>query len=309
MLNQGQVPNSLLSTRELTKEKVELIFSTASEFQEVNKRSIKKVPTLRGRTVLNLFFEPSTRTRTSFEVAAKRLSADTTNFSASGSSVSKGETLFDTLRTLNAMNVDCVVVRHPHAGSARFVEKVLPEVSVINAGDGMGEHPTQALLDVFTLKQNLGRTSGLKILFVGDILRSRVFKSHYFLHKTLGNEVRVCGPCTLLPNLGDVKRFSELSAALEGVDVVVSLRVKEEYLGESLIPSKDFFMRNYCITEELLQKHCPDSLFISPGPFMRDYEVSSEVLQSSRSLYEQQVEAGVSTRMALMYLLMTGEKK
>lgn len=304
-----QIGPHLLGIHGLSKTQIEFLVGTAEQFLEINQREVKKVPTLRGKTVVNLFYEASTRTRTSFEIAAKRLSADAVNISAQASSVTKGETLKDTVQTIEAMAPDILVMRHPASGAPHFVAKCLKHCAVVNAGDGLHEHPTQALLDALTMKQALGRIDKLTLVLVGDCLRSRVARSNIILHRALGNTVRVVGPPTLiLPHFQElgVEVHHNMESALEGADVVMSLRMKMEYLAEAFVPSADEYTRKYCITERLLSRYAPKSVVLAPGPFIRGTEVSSEVIDGPRSLYSNQVANGVAVRMAALFLLMRG---
>jgi len=297
----------LLGIDGLSREDIELIVQTAEGLSEVSGRSVKKVPLMRGRTVINLFFEPSTRTRTSFEVAAKRLSADVINFSAHQSSVKKGESLKDTVLTLRAMHPDVVVVRHASSGTCAFVAEVLGDgVSVINAGDGLNEHPTQALLDALTIKQHFGKLSGLKIALVGDILRGRVARSNIFLHSLLGNEIRLVAPPTLVPrgfeSLGASVHY-DLAEGIEGADIVMSLRVKQEYLAGTFLPSIEEYARKFCLTTEALERYAPNSVLLAPGPFIRGVELESTLVDGPRSKVFEQVSNGIPVRMATIMLL------
>lgn len=296
----------LLGIDGLTKEQVEFILDTAEQFVEVNEREVKKVPTLRGKTVINLFLEASTRTRTSFEIAAKRLSAEAINISGGGSSVSKGETLIDTALTLEAMNPAIVVIRHASSGAAHLISRVLTKASVINAGDGLHEHPSQALLDALTLRQKLGKLDGLTVTLVGDALRSRVARSNILLHKLYGNTVRVVAPPTLA-----VKEFEELGVeiyydmptALRDADVVMSLRMKHEYLKDYYVPHLQEYTDRFYINNQLLDEYAPSSVVMAPGPFIRGTEIDSSVVDGPRSLVSKQVANGVAVRMALLFLL------
>lgn len=302
------VGQHLLGIEGLSREQVEFYLDTAQQFCEVNERSVKKVPTLRGKTVINLFLEPSTRTRSSFEIAGKRLSAEVINVSEKQSSVTKGETLIDTALTLEAMHPDIVVMRHASSGSCELLTKVLKKAAVINAGDGLHEHPTQALLDALTIRQRLGKLSGLIITLVGDVLRSRVARSNILLHKLYGNEIRVVAPPTLA-----VKEFEELGArvyhdmpsALAGADVVMSLRMKHEYQTDHYIPNLDEYTRRFYISEKLLAAYAPNSVVLAPGPFIRGVEIDSPVIDGPRSLYAAQVGNGVAVRMAALFLMVS----
>jgi aspartate carbamoyltransferase catalytic subunit len=299
----------LLGIRDLSAEEINLILETAESFKEVTGRDIKKVPTLRGKTVVNLFFEPSTRTRTSFELAAKRLSADVINFAASTSSVVKGETLLDTARNIEAMQADFIVLRHPVAGAPNILARAL-RASVVNAGDGGHEHPTQALLDLFTLREKKREFKGLRLAIVGDIAHSRVARSNIFALGKLGAEVRVAGPPTMIPpeieRLG-VKVFFNLDDALKGADVVMMLRLQLERQGIALFPSIREYTRLYCLTSERLRAASPDALVMHPGPINRGVEIAPEVADSLSSVILEQVTNGVAVRMAVLYLLSGGK--
>ena len=265
---------------------IQLILDTASELLEVARRPIKKVPALRGATVVNLFMEPSTRTRFSFEVAEKRLSADTLNFSASTSSVSKGETLLDTARNLMAMAPDYIVIRHPNVGAPQRLAEEVP-ASIINAGDGINEHPTQALLDAFTMRQHFGRLEGLKVAIAGDIRHSRVARSNAFLLKKMGADVRFAAPASLLPvgveELG-VATELRLEPAIEGADVVMMLRIQQERQGVANFPSLREYYDFFALTEERLALASPEAVVMHPGPMNRGVEIDSKVADSDRSL-------------------------
>lgn len=300
----------LLGLRNMTREQIEFVISTAQEFTEINTRSVKKVPTLRGKTVVNLFLEPSTRTRTSFEIAAKRLSADAINISGRDSSVTKGETLIDTIRTIQSMCPDILVMRHASSGAPHLVAKYLKNCALVNAGDGLHEHPTQGLLDALSIKQSLGRLDSLDIAIVGDSLRSRVVRSNIYLHRILGNRIRLVGPSTLIPNefkdMG-VEIFHDLAEGIKGADVVMSLRVKFEYLKDNFIPNLDEYTRLFCITESVLSDYAPKAVVLAPGPIVRGVEISSNVADGPRSLISKQVENGVAVRMAVLFLLSLGD--
>ncbi|NIP57711.1 MAG: aspartate carbamoyltransferase catalytic subunit [Gemmatimonadetes bacterium] len=285
------------------------ILDTAEPFKEISERRIKKVPVLRGKTIVNLFFEPSTRTRISFEFAEKRLSADTVNISASGSSVEKGETLVDTARNLEAMTIDMVVMRHPSPGAARFLAERIPS-NVINAGDGAHEHPTQALLDLLTIRDHRGDPSSLKVCIVGDILHSRVARSNIFGLLRLGAEVAVCGPPTLLPRgieeLG-VQVFRRVEEAIEWADVLNVLRLQLERMEAGYVPSLREYNRFFGISNERLEAVGRDILILHPGPMNRGVEIDSDVADGPHSVILQQVTNGVAVRMAVLYLLAGGE--
>ncbi len=295
----------LLGIKDLTESDIELIFQTGDDFKEVINRPIKKVPSLRDVTVANIFFENSTRTRLSFELAEKRLSADTINFAASSSSVTKGETLIDTVNNILAMKVDMVVMRHPNAGAAHFLSRHV-NAQIVNAGDGAHEHPTQALLDAFTIREKLGEVRNKKILIVGDILHSRVALSNIFCLQKLGAEVMVCGPLTLIPRyieqLG-VKIEAHLLKALEWCDVSIMLRIQLERQHIQYFPSLREYTMQYGLTKKIVENLSKPILIMHPGPINRGVEVSSEVADSSSSVILDQVENGVAIRMAVLFLL------
>ena len=295
----------LLGIKYIERSDIELILDTAVQFKEVLQRPIKKVPSLRDITIANLFFEDSTRTRISFELAEKRLSADTINFSASGSSVKKGETLLDTVRNILAMKVDMVVMRHGSSGAPVFLSQHIP-ASIINAGDGTNEHPTQALLDAYSMKEKFGSLKGLKVLIVGDIKHSRVAGSNIQLLKKVGAEVMVCGPPTLLPKYIDelgVKTELNLRKALEWCDVANVLRIQLERMDIKFIPSLREYSLFYGINRELLDSLNKKITVMHPGPINRGVELSSDVADSGQAIILQQVENGVAVRMAALYLL------
>ena len=295
----------LLGIKYLTTSDVELIFETASHFKEVINRPIKKVPSLRDVTIVNLFFENSTRTKLSFELAQKRLSADVINFSASNSSVKKGESLIDTVKNILSMKVDMVVMRHPNPGAAMFLSKHV-NTSIVNAGDGAHEHPTQALLDCFSIIEKLGDIARKKVVIVGDILHSRVALSNIFALKKLGAEVMVCGPTTLIPkhieSLG-VTVETNLKKALQWADVANVLRVQFERMRTSFFPSNREYAMQYGITNQLVEQLDNDLLIMHPGPINRGVEISSDLADSEHAIILDQVENGVAVRMAILYLL------
>ncbi len=297
--------NHLLGIKGLKREDIELIFSTADNFKEVINRPIKKVPSLRDLTIANLFFENSTRTRLSFEIAEKRLSADVVNFSASSSSVSKGETLIDTVNNILSMKVDMVVMRHPNPGAGVFLSKHI-DARIINAGDGAHEHPTQALLDTYSIRERLGNVEGKKVVIVGDILHSRVALSNIYALNLLGAEVMVCGPSTLIPKfihtLG-VKVETDLRKALEWADVANMLRVQHERQDLKYFPSIREYSQMYGVDMNLLNSLDKDIVIMHPGPINRGVEITSEVADSPQSIILDQVENGVAIRMAVLYLL------
>ena len=297
--------NHLLGIKYITEKDIQLIFETADHFKEVINRPIKKVPSLRDITIANLFFENSTRTRLSFELAEKRLSADVINFSASQSSVTKGETLVDTVNNILSMKVDMIVMRHPNPGAGVFLSQHV-KASIINAGDGAHEHPTQALLDSYSIRERLGEVAGKKVVMVGDILHSRVALSNIFaLHKQ-GAEVMVCGPQTLIPKYIhelDVKVETNLRKALNWCDVANMLRIQNERLDISYFPSTREYVQQYGLTKEILDSLDKEIVIMHPGPINRGVEITSEVADSDQSIILQQVENGVAIRMAVIYLL------
>jgi aspartate carbamoyltransferase catalytic subunit len=298
---------NLISIRDLSAEEIDLIFTTADHFKEVINRPIKKVPSLRDTTIANLFFESSTRTKLSFELAEKRLSADVVNFSASGSSVSKGETLVDTVRNILAMKVDMVVMRHPDAGACQFLARHI-SCPIVNAGDGAHEHPTQALLDAFSIRENMGTVQGKRVAIFGDILHSRVALSNIFCLKALGAEVMLCGPATLMPRgieeLG-LSVTNHVREALEWCDVANVLRIQLERQETRYFPSLREYTREFGINRKLLDEIKKEIVIMHPGPINRGVELSSDVADSGRSIILQQVENGVAIRMAVLYLLST----
>ena len=301
----------LIGIKDLTREDIELIFSVADEFKAVINRPIKKVPTLRDITIANLFFENSTRTKISFELAEKRLSADVVNFSASSSSVNKGETLIDTVNNILAMKVDMIVMRHPSPGSALFLSKHVNSI-IVNAGDGAHEHPTQALLDAYSIKKHLNQVKNKKIAIVGDILHSRVARSNILCLKKLGAEVMLCGPSTLIPkdieSMG-VKVEYDIQKALEWSDVVNMLRIQLERQDDTFFPSEREYIQFYGLTLERIKRLKKKKITIlHPGPINRGIEISSEVADSKDAIILDQVENGVAIRMAILYLLANANK-
>jgi len=295
----------LLGIDELDAGEIALILDTAHSLAEIATRDIKKVPTLRGKTVVNFFIEPSTRTRSSFEVAEKRLSADTINFSASTSSFAKGETLLDTARNLESMAPDFIVIRHSQPGAPHFLARHC-RCSIINAGDGAHEHPTQALLDAYTIRRHKGRLDGLRVTIVGDILNSRVARSNLFLLSRMGAEVRLCGPPTLMPS--GIERLGAevhhvLERAIEGADVVMALRVQLERMKSRAFPSLREYATLYGVTSERLARAAADAIVMHPGPINRGVELAGDVADGERSVILEQVANGVAVRMAVLYLL------
>lgn len=295
----------LIGIKDLTREDIELIFTTADNFKDVINRPIKKVPSLRDITIANLFFENSTRTKLSFELAEKRLSADVINFASSSSSVKKGETLVDTVNNILAMKVDMVVMRHPNPGAPEFLSREV-DAKIVNAGDGTHEHPTQALLDSFSIRERLGSVEGKKVVIVGDILHSRVALSNIYALQKQGAEVMVCGPATLIPKyisaLG-VKVETDLLKALHWCDVANILRIQLERQDIAYFPSLREYSMLYGINKEVLSKLDKEILIMHPGPINRGVELSSDVADSDQSIILQQVENGVAVRMAVLYLL------
>ena len=295
----------LTGIKDLSKEDIDLIFKTADSFKEVINRPIKKVPSLRDITIANIFFENSTRTKLSFELAEKRLSADILNFSASGSSVKKGETLIDTVNNILSMKVDMVVMRHPNPGAALFLSQKV-NAKIINAGDGTHEHPTQALLDAYSIREKLGAIQGKKVVIVGDILHSRVALSNIYCLQKLGAEVMVCGPTTLIPkdiHLLNVKISHNLREALEWCDVANMLRIQSERQEISYFPSLREYSMQFGLNKEILNSLSKEIVIMHPGPINRGVEITSDVADSKQSIILNQVENGVAIRMAVIYLL------
>jgi len=297
----------LLGIKDLTPQDISLILDTSQQFKEVLQRSIKKVPSLRDVTIVNLFYENSTRTRISFELAEKRLSADTINFAASGSSVSKGETLLDTVNNILSMKVDMVVMRHSASGAPHFLAKHLPETAIINAGDGTNEHPTQALLDAYSIRERAGSLEGKKVVLVGDIMHSRVALSNIYLLKKMGADVMVAGPPTLIPKYIqealDVRVEYNLKKALAWCDVANVLRIQLERQNQVLFSSLREYNLAYGVSKKLLDSLDKEIIIMHPGPINRGVEIDSDVADSNNSIILQQVENGVAVRMAVLYLL------
>lgn len=299
----------LLGIQGMTVDEINLVLDTAAMFKDVSERDIKKVPALRGKTVINLFYEASTRTRTSFELAGKRLSADVINISASTSSVVKGETLLDTARNVEAMKCDMIIVRHSCSGAPEFLSKRLKS-SVINAGDGFHEHPTQALLDMFTIREKLGKIDGLTVSIVGDIAHSRVARSNIHGLTTMGAKVRVCGPPTMIPpgiEKPGVRSFYDINKAVEGADVVMMLRLQLERQSAGLFPGVREYAALYGLNQSRLERAAKHALIMHPGPINRGVEISSEIVDKASVILDQ-VTNGVAVRMAAMFLLMGGAK-
>jgi len=299
----------LVGLESLSRQQLLAVLDTAEPFKEISERRIKKVPVLRGKTIVNLFFEASTRTRVSFEFAEKRLSADTVNIAAAGSSVSKGETLVDTARNLEAMRIDMVVIRHGASGAARFLAERIPS-NVVNAGDGAHEHPTQGLLDMLTIRDRMGRIEGLKVCIVGDVLHSRVARSNIFGLLTLGAEVAVCGPPTLVPpgfrELG-VELFTRVEDAIQWADVLNVLRLQLERMEAGYVPSLREYNRIWGVTTARLDRAPKDLLILHPGPMNRGVEIDSDVADGPHAVILNQVTNGVAVRMAVLYLLSGGQ--
>jgi aspartate carbamoyltransferase catalytic subunit len=299
----------LLGVRELSREEILFLLESADSFKDISRRDIKKVPALRGKTVITLFYEASTRTRVSFEIAAKRLSADTVNISTGTSSVTKGETLKDTGRNLQSMRPDFIIIRHSMPGAPHMLSRIL-DSSIINAGDGAHEHPTQALLDLFTIKEKKGTLDGLKIAIVGDIAHSRVARSNIFALKKFDTEITCCAPPTMLPpNLGELGVNIEysLDKAVIDKDVIMMLRIQKERGGTAYIPSVKEYSNLYCLREEHVSRAKHDVIIMHPGPINRGVEISDQVADGSYSVILDQVENGVAVRMAVLFLLAGGE--
>ena len=299
---------NILGTQCLTKDDITTILDTVDSFKEISTRPIKKVPTLRGKTVINLFFEPSTRTRTSFEIAGKRLSADVINIAGSSSSIVKGENLIDTALNLEAMHPDIMIVRHALSGAAEMISQFI-ECPIINAGDGYHEHPTQALLDLYTIRESKRNLEGLNVVIVGDIAHSRVVRSNIYAMKTMGMNVKLIGPPTMIPleieKMG-VSVGYYLEDAIPNADVIMMLRLQKERQSKYLLSSIREYSNLYCLTSKFLEKAKDDVLIFHPGPINRGIEISLDVMQSDRSLILNQVTNGVALRMALMYLVLGG---
>ena len=299
----------VLGMRDFSREEINLILDTAESFLEVSTRKIKKVPTLRGKTIINFFIEASTRTRTSFEIAGKRLSADTVNVTASSSSMVKGETLTDTAKTLEAMNPDIIVIRHSAVGAPHMLARLIKQ-SVINAGDGAHEHPTQALLDMLTIRNEKGKIEGLKIAIVGDIAHSRVARSNILGLTFMGAEVTVCGPAMMMPREIEKMGVSvtyNMEEAIKDADIIMMLRVQLERQNENLFPSDREYAQYYCLTDQNIRRAKDNVLVMHPGPINRGVEIAPDIADGVQSLILKQVTNGVAVRMALLYLLAGGE--
>ena len=300
----------LLGLRDMSREEIEMILQTAVPMKDIIKRDIKKVPTLRGKALVTVFYEPSTRTRTSFEIAGKYLSADTVNLAVSTSSVQKGESLRDTIKTIEVMGFDVIVMRHAMSGTPHYVARNT-DMRVINAGDGSNEHPTQALLDLYTIKEKKGTLEGLAVTIVGDILHSRVARSNIYGLSKFGCDIRVVGPSTLMApeieKLG-VKCYYDLEKAVAGADVVNILRIQKERQHSGLFPTLDEYANLYMIKKDKLKKAKEDVLILHPGPMNRGVEISSEIADGTQALINEQVTNGVAVRMALLFLMMGGTR-
>jgi len=296
----------ILGIEQMSKEDIEIILDTADAFKEINARDIKKVPTLRGKTIINAFFEASTRTRLSFEIAGKRLSADTVNISGSTSSVVKGETLEDTAKNIEAMAPDIIVIRHGHSGSPHYLAERVG-CSVVNAGDGAHEHPSQALLDVMTMREHKDRIEGLEVAIIGDITHSRVVRSNIYCLSKMGAKVRLCGPGTMLPpgieKLGNVKVYTDMRDAIKDVDVIMMLRIQMERQSNIMLPSLREYARFYGLNPTNVKLAKSDAIVMHPGPMNRGVEISSVVADGVQNVILDQVENGVAVRMALLYLV------
>jgi aspartate carbamoyltransferase catalytic subunit len=300
----------LLQLEGLTPTEITAVLDAAEGFFDVSRRSVRKVPALRGKTIVTLFFEASTRTRTSFEIAGKRLSADVVNISASTSSATKGETLLDTVKNLEAMQPDVLVIRHPSSGAPHHVA-ARTSASVVNAGDGTHEHPTQALLDAFTIRRKLGRLDGLTVAICGDVAHSRVARSNAHLFTTMGSRVRFAGPRTLLPSEAErlgAEVFDRIEPALEGADVVMMLRIQNERLQGALLPTMREYSRTFGLNERRLALAKPGALVMHPGPMNRGVEIDPRVADGAQSVILDQVEAGVAVRMAVLWMLAVGDE-
>ena len=299
----------LLGIQDLSVDEINLILDTAESFIEVSTREIKKVPTLRGKTIINLFMEPSTRTRTSFEIAGKRLGADTVNISATTSSVVKGETLIDMARNLEAMNPDVIVIRHNASGAPHMLAKLVKQ-SIINAGDGAHEHPTQALLDMMTIKARKGRIAGLRVAIIGDIAHSRVARSNIYGLTRMGAQVTVAGPATMLPRQIEqmgVTVHQHLEEAIKGVDIIMMLRIQTEREQQNIFPSLREYSRCFCLNRKNIRLAKDDALVMHPGPSNRGVEIAPDIADGPASVILEQVTNGVAVRMALLYLLTGGK--
>lgn len=301
----------VLGLKDFSREEINLILDTAESLKEISTRKIKKVPTLRGKTVINLFYEPSTRTRTSFEIAAKRMSADAVNISASTSSVVKGETLIDTARNLESMTPDIIIIRHSAAGAPHILARLLKNQSIINAGDGAHEHPTQALLDMLTIREKREKLDGLKVAIVGDIAHSRVARSNIYGLSTMGAKIGICGPAMMIPKDIDklgVSVHNRMEEAIEDVDIIMMLRIQLERQRNNMFPSVREYAKLYCLTPDRIKMAKKNVLVMHPGPINRGVEIAPEIADGPYSVILEQVTNGVAVRMALLYLLAGGKE-
>ncbi|MBW2636915.1 MAG: aspartate carbamoyltransferase catalytic subunit [Deltaproteobacteria bacterium] len=300
----------ILGLKDFSRDEINLILDTAESLKEISTRKIKKVPTLRGKTVINLFYEPSTRTRTSFEIAAKRLSADAVNITASASSVVKGETLIDTARNLESMNPDIIIVRHSAAGAPHILARLLKNQSIINAGDGAHEHPTQSLLDMMTIREKRGKIDGLKVAVVGDIAHSRVARSNIYGLTTMGAEVALCGPAMMMPReiekMG-VTVHNRMEEAIQDADIIMMLRIQLERQKNNMFPSVREYAKLYCLTHDRIKMANKEVIVMHPGPINRGVEIDPQIADGPYSVILEQVTNGVALRMALLYLLAGGK--
>lgn len=307
--NKTSLPKHFTSIENLTKNQIEFLIDKAEFISKINDYKLKNNLNFANKIVVNLFLEPSTRTRVSFEVASKKLGANVINITESFSSMTKGESILDTAKTIQELGADVLVVRHPLENVPHQLSNHLYRCSLINAGDGTNEHPTQAILDALTIKQKLGTLSKIRVTFVGDVLRSRVARSNLILHKVLGNETRIVAPSSLVSssfeNYGAMV-YDDIAEGVEGADVVVSLRIKLEYTKGGIIPDLEEYSKLYCITEEVLSKYAPTSIVMAPGPFNREIELTSEVADGPRSTILQQVKNGVYTRMSILSEMLKG---
>ena len=300
----------ILGLKDYSRDEINLILDTAESLKEISTRKIKKVPTLRGKTVISLFYEPSTRTRTSFEIAAKRLSADAVNITASASSVVKGETLIDTARNLESMNPDIIIMRHSAAGAPHILARLLKHQSIINAGDGAHEHPTQSLLDMMTIREKRGNLDGLKVALIGDIAHSRVARSNIYGLTTMGAEVALCGPAMMMPREIDkmgVSVYNRMEEAIQDADIIMMLRIQLERQKNNMFPSVREYAKLYCLTPDRIKMAKKNVLVMHPGPINRGVEIDPQIADGPYSVILEQVTNGVAVRMALLYLLAGGK--
>jgi len=300
----------ILGLKDYSRDEINLILDTAESLKEISTRKIKKVPTLRGKTVISLFYEPSTRTRTSFEIAAKRLSADAVNITASASSVVKGETLIDTARNLESMNPDIIIMRHSAAGAPHILARLLKHQSIINAGDGAHEHPTQSLLDMMTIREKRGKLDGLNVALIGDIAHSRVARSNIYGLTTMGARVALCGPAMMMPREIDkmgVSVYNRMEEAIQNADIIMMLRIQLERQKNNMFPSVREYAKLYCLTPDRIKMAKKNVLVMHPGPINRGVEIDPQIADGPYSVILEQVTNGVAVRMALLYLLAGGK--